>query len=477
MKLKYIFVTLVINIFLMMTVTLLQEFLGIKETFKKLDNTFDLAVDSAVYNSMASEEFFSDEFDDALASKSHSYRDSDKFLYSTTKYMRRAQWIDGNSYILAMYYKEKGVLPQSQYAYNSYANGKTTEDIYKFLFGGTGSDYDNVMLSWANPWQESGYAYDANSRNPTSDFKAFYDNVGKQIISHDYMVKHKTADSDGSFTFSLEERDVPTLTQMGLQLDNYNRIYSSFTADNFTSVTHSGKYTNVATAGGSDYQNSIYYLTPYSLGVTYIPKDVLNSNLRADLENLIRFSKCKASPTTKSTAAINVIYNSANGCIDTSIYDDGHGGASVDPETHTPAVGSEIYNDGDVEYDMSTLQSKVDYFVVDFYDNANWKIVNEIEGATPGDKAALATLPSRLKDTDTTEGGSGDGKRIVAKVTAKVKVHIPYKSPILQWFVKQTASAGEEHYGVARWSNASNNIVEDDDGLWYVYTTYTSVSR
>ena len=106
------------------------------------------------------------------------------------------------------------------------------------------------MLSWANPWQESGYAYDANSRNPTSDFKAFYDNVGKQIISHDYMVKHKTADSDGSFTFSLEERDVPTLTQMGLQLDNYNRIYSSFTADNFTSVTHSGKYTNVATAGG-----------------------------------------------------------------------------------------------------------------------------------------------------------------------------------------------------------------------------------
>lgn len=34
MKLKYIFVTLVINIFLMMTVTLLQEFLGIKETFK-----------------------------------------------------------------------------------------------------------------------------------------------------------------------------------------------------------------------------------------------------------------------------------------------------------------------------------------------------------------------------------------------------------------------------------------------------------
>lgn len=473
MRIKYIFITLVVNIFALCVVTLYQEYADIKNTFKSLDSNFDLAVDAAIINSTASEEFFSDAYDDAIASKAKDGVTAED-ISASMHYMRNGSWVRGNSYIISMYNAEKGHLP-TQSEYNNYASNIDTTDIYEFLFGSVGSDYDSSSLSWAN-FDQGTYVINANRRQPTPEFKAFYDAVGKDIISTQFV---KARDMSDPTTWTMVEKDLPVLAQMGLKLDTYNEVTSMYTADNFTTVEHYGKLIpNGVVALGNPYKESIYFLTPYSLGVTYLPPSVLKTNLRVNLENLIRLSKCKLSPTRFTYNDMNAVYTSAEGCIDTSVYDDGAGGASVDSIDHRVGATSEIFNDGNVEYDMSTLQVKVDYFPVDFYNDANWQIVNEIEGATPYDSTLLNTLPSRLKDTDTLSGGStNSGMRLVAKVTAKVKVNIPYKSPILQWFVNRTSTNSEEHFGVARWNESTGQIEETADGLWYTYTTYTAVKR
>lgn len=474
MKIKSIFVILVVNIALMLIVTVFQEYANMGSTFRKLDMTFDLAVDMAVSSSMSSEEFFSDEFNDTILSTTRGNFDENKLLYSKLQYMRGGVWISGNSYVLAMYYAENGGLPTSQYEYDIYENlhGKT-EDIYEFLFGGVGSDYYDSELRWANSDDGGVHVSTINSRVPNSDFKVFYNTVGKQILSTQY-VKEKVVLPDGSISWNIKEMTLPVLAQMGLKLSSYNNVSSSVTSDNLTSVTHLGRLKN----GSLEY--SEYYLTPYSLGVTYIPVSVLKTVLRTNLENLIRFQKCKSVVTDSddTTSDAMTAYSNADGCIYDTKYTGGDTWTSGDLHTHRMDKSAEIYNDGDIEYDLSTLQVKVDYFVVDFYDNNNWKIVNEVEGATPYDASLLETLPSRLKNTDTSEVVTSDsGKRVVAKVDAKVKVHIPYKAFILQWFIERTSTRGTEHFDMKGYDEATNSIVSDEDGLWYTYTKYVAISR
>ena len=483
MKIRYIFITLVVNIFALMSVTVIQEYLGIRGTFSRMNSTLQLAIDTGVSASMASEEFFSDEFPTALASKSNSYRDSDRYLYTTLTYMRGDEWISGNSYFLSQFYAENGNLPATQYEYDVYAEHKDISSVFDFMFGSGGSDYDSPELTWANQWQVSPYIIDTTRRIPNAEFEQFYEAVGKKITSSQFVKV-----SDGSGSWVLEEMELPVLLQMGLKLDAtdyglmldsvsknvyWNTAGEAVTADNFSSVEKYGRFLD----NGMGVEESIYYLTPYSLGVTYVPTSVLKTNIRVNLENIIRFSKCKLSPLSSSYNDMNAVYMSAEGCIDTSVYDDGMGGASVNSQEHRVGASEQIFNDGEAEYDMNSLQVKVDYFLVDFYDDSNWKIVNEIEGATPYDASLLQTLPSRLKDTDTLDSGLNSGNRIVAKITTKIKLNVPYKSPVLQWFVHRSSTNAVEHFGVARWNDATGIIEDSEDGLWYAYTTYTAISR
>jgi hypothetical protein len=464
LKIKYIFVTLVINIFAMMFVTLFQEFADIRDTYGTICQTFDTSLDSAVVLTTASEEFFTEQYISVMS--------SDADAKNNIRYMRRGKWIDANLYILAMYEAENNALPPTQQAYNTYASSNDDiTKIYNFLFGVGGTDVYEAELDWANFYRDPSVTPPAvgslyNTREPNADFKSFYDNVGKDITSNLFV-----RERDGE-TWVMKEKELPVLTQMGLRLDTVNEKISTITADNFVSVEHYGKL-----AGGAD---STYYLTPYSLGVTYVPPQVLKTAMRVNLENTLRLSKCKISPTAPGFTDFNTIYASAEGCIDTSVYaDDGTGNANVNPETHERALRNNdwgIFNDGNVEYDMNTLEVKVDYYTVDFYDDANWEIVNKIEGATPYDSSLLSSLPSRLKDLDTSDGAI-DGKRIVAVVSARVKLEVPYKSPILQWFVENTSTSSDEHYGVGSWDSTTSSIDQTESGNWYTYTTFISVSR
>ncbi|SEW38976.1 hypothetical protein [[Clostridium] fimetarium] len=460
MKYRNFLTIILLNFMFMCLLSLYMEYATFNRTTQRLMTNFDLAVESAINLSTGSEEFFSDKFNTAISSQATSI-DKSKLLYATTKVYRDGNWITGNIYLMSMYYNQNGAFPESQTDYNMYASGKTSENIFEYLFGKVGTDYSNADLKWANNSSDISIIGGSKRQVTNTNFLEFYTKVGYKITSN-IACKQKNENS-----WTPVNETVPTLTQMGLRLNPYNEVTSQITNDNFTTTAHQG--TN----------NSVYYLTPASMGVTYIPIEVLKPTVLSNLEQMIRFSKCGLDPLTSTSIDINKTYASAEGCIATNVYDDGNGGASSSSLGHrttdiSPQYTSttDMLNDGYVEYDMSTLKVKVDYFVVDFYDTANWKIANDIYGAIPN-QSDLTTLPSKLKAADTTQDKTAvDGNKIVARVTVKCKIHIPYRSSLLQWFINITSDDENEHYDIKLWDEESKSIVTDSDGVWYQYSTY-----
>jgi hypothetical protein len=198
--------------------------------------------------------------------------------------------------------------------------------------------------------------------------------------------------------------------------------------------------------------------------------------------------------------------SNATGCISTDIYESGSDVAV----THTTS-SKNIINDGNVEYDLDTLQVKVDYKYVDFgIDSANnATIISGIFGqvskastenyqgsssvdrllGNSGTAAMRAETLTMFRENDTSSNVSDDEfknqydkvkyGRIVAKVSVKIKVYIPYHSGVLQWFCKNFRS-GENHYGIKLYNYDTNGgtlTTDDEDGVWYQYTKYFIQSR
>ena len=459
-----------INIFLILLVSIMMEYSDLNSRFKQLQSVVSTATDMAIRTSTASEELFSEEYKRETTS-SHGAGVTESTSPSTLKVLSSdgKSWVEGKTYVMAKFYQERGRFPNTSLEYSSYERSNSTdEDIYRWLFGNIGSVYNK--MGWANNktklWNSFVWNGVSSSRTPTTNFMNFYNSIGRYITTDTY-VKVRTGSS-----YDIAQVTLPTLTQMGLSLDTYyngnESGSSSITNDFLSSVVHFGK-------AGNGIADTSYYLTPYSLGVTYIPVEVLKPSFLSYTEQLVRFNKVKHTVTSNGDLQD---FASANGCIETEVYDNGN------HAQHKSSNGEKIINDGEIEYDLSSAKVKVDYFLVDFYNNSNWEIVNRIEGSTTqysGDRRSvtsrnqLTTLPERLRNKDTSETKSG--KRIVAKVSVKMKVHIPYKSAILQWFRHINGDSRNNHYDIRLWNETGNGIEANSNGVWFYYTTYTAITR
>ena len=482
MKARNLLWITVVNIFLLLLVSVLMEYYSLSGRFRQLESTVSTALETAVRTSTASEEMFSEKYKMAETSSKGvgvNNKKGDKIAPSTLKVLSKdgGSWVEGKTYVMAKYYEENNKFPETQLAYTSYESSNSTDEvIYKWLFGGTGSAY--YCYDWANQYKsklwfnnEVAITYQTklgsnlnSSRQPTTNFKAFYDSIGNKMNSNTY-IKKRSGDS-----FDVVSKSIPTLTQMGLTLNstyNGNTLGGSdYTSDFLSSVTHFGK-------SASGLADTTYYLTPYSLGVTYVPVEVLKPAFLSHIEQLIRFNKVKKTVTSVGNLSD---FASANGCIDTEVYLGGGGTSQhhTDTSVDTSKNSRVLLNDGQVEYDLSTAKVKVDYFTVDFYDKNNATIVNRLEGAIPYEND-LTKLPDALRNKDTSKDKLG--KRIVAKVTVKLKVHVPYQSSILQWFRELTDKDGNNHYDIRLWNEVSNDVDRTSNGVWFSYTTYTAISR
>lgn len=490
---KNILVTIVLNIFLMLMASVVLEYNNLAERFSLLENNVNVALDMSVDASTASEELFSADYQEYMTSMGLGYNDSYSVGAITTLY-RRGQWFQANSYVLAGFYEAYNRLPDSATEYENYASrfrGNTTLKIFEWLYGSAGEEYS--AIPWANKsittsrsLGETGIS--SSSRRPTSKFQEFYTEIGKKLKMRG-VVKQKDGES---FTIR-QDLEFPILDNMGLTFSDsqYTRIDSDYMTDNFCMSFHAGKIRNG--------RASVYFLTPNSLGVTYVPIEVLKPTFIANLDTLARLQKVTNNTQTSDTSAITASLNSADGCLPVNVYT----GTNLSQETHVVGANRHIINDGSVEYDMDSVQVKVDYFLADFYSPQYKNIAAKIEGSLTGERfgsqaGALNALGGALQNSDTYQHYKS-GERIVAKVTVKLKVYIAYESSILQWlshkdFVR-SGSTGENHYSVKTVDVTTGNIMRrttpdglsgrnhggiwqvNGDGVWYQYSTYIANTR
>lgn len=488
----------------MLCVSIFTEYATVTTRLQQLENTVSTSVETALDVSMASEELFTNKFmekdwDGNQAVTSHGIQYNNKTVNAFTQiryYNKGGRMVTGSAYLMSKYSDENGrgtvKFPTSQGAYNSYVYqqtmGNTIESsdvIYEWLFGGIGAIYGESNWYAVNEITKKAAKSLGGNRTPNVEFKRFATNIGYKVKTVT-PVKQKTDDG-----FDVSAKVVPAIAQMGLEFGslggtNYNIATSETISDNFIMTKHIGK-SRVQNGG----ESSRYYLTPYSLGVTYVPTEVFKPVLASHIQQMCLFGKLK-----DARSSVVDTFDSGIGCITTNIFSNG----SNTPKEHS-GDSSNIVNDGYVEYDLSTLKTKVDYTVVDFYDEANKEIVTKILGSRGAKNdyedvdSVLSDTVTKLKNSDTmtsemkAELGEEAGNRLVARITTKIKVHVPYNSSVLQWADEWFFNGSEKHYGIKLIENLrgsqsftdgelqGNSLVRTEDGIWYQYTTYRAISR
>lgn len=508
MKWKSMFILIVLNIFVMLLVTVTVEYVNLADRFITIEDTVQEALDSAVSTSTRSEEFFTEKVQAQMQSYGITSKKTTSYAETTLWLRGSEQFLTGNTYVLAKYYDETDRFPNTLREYQTFNTDFTDSvfgqagAVYKWLYGNIASDYTNSALtSWANRntsrYKEYSSFSTSGSRDAISsevsretsasqNFKAFYQSVGKYQQTVGYL-KHK----EGSTSYKLGLETYPVLANMGFTyMQDYNKTSSTVTSDNFTSTYHVGKATN-------GQKKTVYFLTPTSLGVTYVPTEVLKPTFLANLDTLVRLRLLGSDPTTTSDDDVKTTMKQANDCVATNVYNSGSNAV------HTPSSSAQtIVSDGDVEFDLSTAKVKVDYFYVNFGDTTlrtrTETIASKINGAVQVYSDGHATLNENdsrertlnsliNKDNDTsrlvenfggqslkTQYDSVRNGRIVARVSVKIKCHIPYKSSILQWMAQKT---GTKHFDIKSYDPEYLGVVDDSDGLWFKYTTYYCTSR
>lgn len=495
---------IIVNMFLLLLVSITMEYLDLTTRLQQLENTISTSVETAIDTSMASEEFFTEKFADKVYSQSGSLnKDTKTRAASKIRWYNKDthSWVTGMTYIMAGYYQENdGTFPESQIVYNGYEANKTDGKIYYWLFQSNrklseaqepGNDYNSSNLkSWSSlndrtqsAVRSMGLPSGSASRETSNSFYEYFNTVGKKITMKT-AVKVRNLSS-----FSIQTVEVPTLINMGLLLydgthgnPNYNTVNSAIINDNFIQATHVGKR-----RGETNDAYSKYYLTPYSLGVTYVPIKVFEPVLKSHLQQTALFNRlvfegyAETDGTVTDADYSQKVLDGGIGCIETSIYPDG----GDTPVEHAD-TGNYI-NDGDIEYDLDSIKIDVDYKAVDFYDENNADIITRVIGskASEGSESQEETLKDTvrgLEESDTVNDnskGSNPGERILARITVRIKVNIPYHSAILQWldYLKGDAMQDVTHYGVKMWDPENGYMDEDSDGIWYQYTTYRAISR
>lgn len=482
---------IIVNIFLMLIVSITMEYLDLTTRLQQLENTISTSVETAIDTSMASEEFFTEKFADKVYSQSGSLnKDVKTRAASKIRWYNpdNHSWVTGMTYIMAGYYEENGgKFPETQRVYNSYEASKSDGKIYNWLFQSNGklsharepgNAYNSV--GWSSTNERTANAVRAlsleTSRPANNSIKSYYDKVGKKITMRTAVkVKNGTR-------FSVSDIEVPTLTNMGIELDALNSTSSSKINDNFIQATHVGKR-----RGSTSDAYSKYYLTPYSLGVTYVPIKVFEPVLKSHLQQTALFNRlvfegyAETDGTITDTEYTQKVLDGGIGCLETSVYPDSDGIAVKHADT-----GNYI-NDGDIEYDLDSIKIDVDYKTVDFYDKNNADVITRVIGskASEGSESQRETLEETvegLKNSDTINDstkGSHPGWRVLARVTVRIKVNIPYHSAILQWldYLKGEEMRDVTHYGIKVWNPETGYMKENSDGIWYQYTTYRAISR
>lgn len=562
---------IVLNIFLMLFSSVMFEYIDLEDRLNNITTVVNEAGESAVKVSTASEELFTAGYVEHETSYGivNTNCPIHKHVGDGTKVATNILLFDDggnahqvNTYALAYYYCSTGQIPKSSSDFNrvqQIGQAMSTEDVYKFLYGESGTQYANPSLYWATKNSSllkliQGENFGVTSRymntdsknaagslggislnsqyNYMNDFQSYVEKIFESVYTTN-IIKQKSSDANSNYTMGFY--CYPVLLNMGLKMNgsspalkvisaedkseltvpDWNHLLdvgSSLTNDYFTSSFHFGK-TRQFGAGQSSSATSInngmyskYFLTPNTLGVTYVPLSVVKPNFIGLVRTKVQLNKVSGGKVENNDDFKKVI-KEATGCVDTTIYDTSQGVVNNVSQKHTVDSTEDIVNDGDIEYDLNSAKVKVEYFDCDFYNDSKIdSVISRIEGAVPNwnesdganygksiglfdsQHANLDAIRQKLLATDSKQhvvydkdGKDGRGKRVVAKVTFRIKVHIPYHSTILQWMCHKDNNSA--HFDIRQFAfdldkqSEGGHAAMDKSGVWYQYTTYYSVTR
>lgn len=457
-KPRYVFLIIVLNIGLYMWYSIQGDYKSVTRNMNRMDAELQTIIRASVDEAMLSEEMFTPDISGGITDVKSSipecvelnlYRkDSGRLAYDGGG---DAMTFRANMYAVAQFYEGYHRLPYSEVELFTVIGDSGTrnffEGTYGWLFG------------------------DVYTREPNTEFQNFYDRVGQYITNDTRYMQY----IGGEYSLS-DWEEVPVLAQMGLKISDYN------TDDMYASKN----YKNVQKEG---YDNSIYYLTPYSLGVTYIDSRLVKVCLLANMERMFRTYQADADGC-KPTLVENLLDN-------TDYYHDKHDTTDSNyyvTEVEGTQIKSSYLHNNIYEVDMNSIDVDVTYSVVDFYDDANYELVSHIMGAG-GTIEDRKGYPTRLKETDIKESldGLGDtdvqgrGERVVAKVTVSFNMNLPYESAISKYYVQKLStttggSIGADHLGIRGFNTDATGkslpcTLDNEGNVRYEYTTYVALSR
>lgn len=507
MRWKNVLFTVVLNIFLMLVVTVIIEFNNMSERIQRAVDYVTIAFDTAIESSTAPEELFSR--NNGLGTTGVTITSNSDNGEASTLVWDGSSWYNANSYYLAMYYWSHSNTFPTRAEYNSFAGGQDYFKVWTWLYGGSGYSMTEEwgIVSGRKGLGQSYTAYPTLCRNLTTqqtynalpsylngsssssraaskELIGFYNNIGQYLKTSNVPVKVPSGSS-----FDVVEQNISPLLRMGLCLDTLNTANGGVAVnDDLISSVKIGKR-----KVGDSLTQSVYMYSPYSLGVTYVPIEMLKPMFISHLDSRVRIGM--GSSVGINNAVVDPTdFNQADGCIPTTIHVSS-GGADV-VKTHANDAGHRIINDGEVEYDLDTVQVCVDYFIVPLRSTSMYRTANSLYGALRGDIAhdgiasvnanhIMRNIGDLIKAHDTssslgsvTTAGYEQGRTVIARCSVRMKIHVTYESFILQFLLDRTRGAsGSYHYDLKLYNPATNNYYADSDGVWLMYTKYYSYLR
>lgn len=314
-------------------------------------------------------------------------------------------------------------------------------------------EYTGIDVTSANA---KSAIYDRLYSADGSAFKQELDKSDPEALKADKIKKIKTPIININSAGGLDTIFIPTLAQMGIANTG---TYKEQTEDDKRRITgHFGKYISSSDLHGMnkelrkgyeldrvtkmselDGKDIDYYLTPLSLGITYLDKDLLqllfinNVNLlmRAKYsDNMDRGgSDYIGRGILRGQTFADVVDNSA-GRMDENYINNG----VISAEVGSPSPGH-----GKLRQGSSNRNERVEirYKVIDMYDNANERILKEVLGVIPqkqmndfrvskyGDYYKALDLKDRQNGTTVTQLTK---PIVVAEVKFKLNTIIPYST-------------------------------------------------
>lgn len=413
MRIRNIFTTIIISYLLIMIISGAVDGVFLQEKARQVNYVIKTASDMALEQAQVTDDFF---------------KAGEGF------YIAGALGAEHNPYTFMTFDADNETINYNDNIYQRYTGKTEKGEIYDYLFSANGSNFKDYI-------------------NKVTPAKL------EKLTTQYYIYNGATS--------TMQKLEAPTLMQMGVEVNSTPRVEGAKTD---TDIGITGSLSGIIgnTGDGFALKNSTnaegyeinsvsklsynhdtgeyenYFLTPLALGVTYLDPDLLQRLYINNVNLLMRAAYIEE--VTHPTGYVGRV-EGGKGVLRGETYSQD---LKIDPTLDRQAI-----NNGQItaiigDYDLATnmfqgpinREAVVEYKVIDMYNNSNAEILKEVLGVIPKSEfnkqgVAVGNYGGYYRKIDTLNIGTTGVQKtskpmVVAKVTFKLDVIIPYSTPSMR---------------------------------------------